>query len=175
MTDERIEKMNEWLKTTISIGTERVSCEIEGDYLTKWDEDSYHVVHYLDGRVDKTLSFSKRPSVMLKHIEKVFNDWSLELNIEAMEKIKKREKRYFSTQLRFGNSWIIIYMNDIHQDMISDDQYGRWYSYKDGMLEVGHQIVTLEEWIASVILKEAKKYPSDIQLQRSIKLKALVK
>jgi hypothetical protein len=53
MTDERIEKMNEWLKTTISIGTERVSCEIEGDYLTKWDEDSYHEVHYVDGRVDK--------------------------------------------------------------------------------------------------------------------------
>jgi hypothetical protein len=51
MTDERIEKMNEWLKTTISIGTERVSCEIEGDYLTKWDEDSYHVVHYLDGLI----------------------------------------------------------------------------------------------------------------------------
>jgi hypothetical protein len=65
-------------------------------------------------------------------------------------------------------------MNDIHKDMISDDSYGYWYSYKDGILDVKDKLVTLEEWIASVILKEAKKYPNDIQLQRMIKLKALL-
>ena len=174
MTDERIIEMNEWLKTTISIGTERVSQEVEGDYLTKWDEDSYHVVHYLDNRVEKTLTLSKRPSVMLKHIEKIFNDWSLELNVRAMDSLKRKDKRVFTERFIFGDSWITVYMNDIHKDMISDDDFGRWYSYKDGMLEVGHQILTLEEWIASVILKEAKKHPNDIQLQRSIKLKALL-
>jgi hypothetical protein len=174
MTDERIIEMNEWLKTTISIGSERVSQEVEGDYLTKWDEDSYHVVHYLDNRVEKTLTLSKRPSVMLKHIEKVFNDWSLELNVRAMDSLKRKDKRVFTERFIFGDSWITVYMNDIHKDMISDDAFGRWYSYKDGMLEVGHQILTLEEWIASVILKEAKKYPNDVQLQRSIKLKALL-
>jgi hypothetical protein len=174
MTDERIIEMNEWLKTTISIGSESVSQEVEGDYLTKWDEDSYHVVHYLDGRVDKTLTLSKRPSVMLKHIEKVFNDWSIELNVRAMDSLKRKDKRVFTQRFIFGDSWITVYMNDIHKDMISDGAFGKWYSYKDGMLEVGHQILTLEEWIASVILKEAKKYPNDVQLQRSIKLKALL-
>ena len=69
MTDERIIEMNDWIKTTTSISTETVSQEVEGDYLTQWDEDSYHVVNYVDGRVDKTLITSKRPSVMLKHIE----------------------------------------------------------------------------------------------------------
>ena len=174
MTDERIIEMNEWLKTTISIGSERVSQEVEGDYLTKWDEDSYHVVHYLDGRVEKTLTLSKRPSVMLKHIEKIFNDWSLELNVRAMDSLKRKDRVFFTERFIFGDSWITVYMNDIHKDMISDGAFGRWYSYKDGMLEVGHQILTLEEWIASVILKEAKKYPNDVQLQRSIKLRALL-
>ena len=174
MTDERIIEMNEWLKTTTSISSERVSQEVEGDYLTKWDEDSYHVVHYVDGRVEKTLTLSKRPSVMLKHIEKVFNEWTLELNVEAMDSLKRKGRIVFTERFIFGDSWITVYMNDIHKDMISDGAFGNWYSYKDGMLEVGHQIVTLEEWIASVILKEAKKYPNDIQLQRSIKLKALL-
>ncbi len=182
MTDERVIEMNDWIKTTTSISTERVSQEVEGDYLTQWDEDSYHVVNYVDGRVDKTLITSKRPSVMLKHIEKVFNDWSLELNIEAMNSLKRVsvslhntfDRKVFTPRFIFGDSWITVYMNDIHKDMISDDAFGNWYSYKDGMLEVGHQIVTLEEWIASVILKEAKKYPNDIQLQRSVKLKALL-
>ena len=174
MTDERIIETNQWLKTTISIGSESVSQEVEGDYLTKWDEDSYHVVHYLDGRVDKTLTLSKRPSVMLKHIEKVFNDWSIELNVRAMDSLKRKDRVVFTERFIFGDSWITVYMNDIHKDMISDDAFGKWYSYKDGMLEVGHQIVTLEEWIASVILKEAKKYPNDVQLQRSIKLRALL-
>jgi hypothetical protein len=174
MTDERIIEMNEWLKTTISIGSERVSQEVEGDYLTKWDEDSYHLVHYVGGRVEKTLTLSKRPSVMLKHIEKVFNDWSLELNVRAMKELSRKEKTSLSTRLIFGDSWITVYMNDIHKDMISDDSYGYWYSYKDGILDVKDKLVTLEEWIASVILKEAKKYPNDIQLQRMIKLKALL-
>ena len=173
--EERDIQLQDWLKTTTSISSERVSQEVEGDYLTKWDEDSYHVVHYVGGRVEKTLTNSKRPSVMLKHIEKVFNDWSLELNIEAMEGLKKKGRIVFTERFIFGDSWITVYMNDIHKDMLSDDAFGRWYSYKDGMIEVGHQIVTLEEWIASVILKEAKKYPSDKQLQRSIKLKALIK
>jgi hypothetical protein len=173
MTDERIIEMNEWLKTTTSISTERVSQEVEGDYLTKWDEDSYHVVHYLDNRVEKTLTLSKRPSVMLKHIEKVFNDWSLELNFRAMDSMKGKD-RSFTQRLIFGDSWIAIYMNDIHKDMISDDAFGPWYSYKDGILDVKDKLVTLEEWIALVILKEAKKYPNDIQLQRMIKLKALL-
>ena len=172
--EERDIQLQEWLKTTTSISSERVSQEVEGDYLTKWDEDSYHVVHYVDGRVEKTLTNSKRPSVILKHIEKVFNDWSLELNVRAMDSLKRKD-RVFTERFIFGDSWITVYMNDIHKDMLSDDAFGRWHSYKDGMLEVGHQIVTLEEWIASVILKEAKKYPNDKQLQRSIKLKALVR
>lgn len=173
--EERDIRLQEWLKTTTSISSERVSQEVEGEYLTKWDEDSYHVVHYVDGRVEKTLTNSNRPSVMLKHIEKVFNDWSLELNVGAMDSLKRKDRVVFTERFIFGDSWITVYMNDIHKDMLSDDAFGRWYSYKDGMIEVGHQVITLEEWIASVILKEAKKYPSDKQLQRSIKLKALVR
>jgi hypothetical protein len=174
MTDERIIEMNEWLKKTISIGSERVSQEVEGDYLTKWDEDSYHVVHYVDGRVEKTLTLSKRPSVMLKHIEKIFNEWTLELNVEAMDSLKRKGRIVFTERFIFGDSWITVYMNDIHKDMISDDAFGNWYSYKDGILDVKGKSVTLEEWIANHILSEAKKYPNDIQLQRMIKLKALL-
>lgn len=171
--EERDIKLQEWLKEVSTISTERVSRQVEGDYLTKWDEDSYHVVHYVDVRVDKTLISKKRPSVMLKHIEQVFNDWGLELNIKAMESLIRSEKRVFAERLIFGNSWITIYMNDIHKDMISDDSFGRWYTYKDGVLEIGHQLVKLEEWIAQHIIREAKKYPSDIQLQRSVKLKSI--
>jgi hypothetical protein len=182
MINERIEKMNDWIKTTTSIGTETVSQEVEGDYLTQWDEDSYHVVNYVDGRVDKTLITSKRPSVMLKHIEKVFNDWSMELNINAMDSLKRVavslrntfDRKVFTPRFIFGDCWITVYMNDIHKDMISDDAFNNWYKYKDGILDIKGKSVTLEEWIASVILKEAKKYPNDIQLQRSIKLKALL-
>ena len=36
--------------------------------------------------------------------------------------------------------------------------------YEEGMLE---------EWIVHHIIREAKKYPSDIQLQRSVKLKSI--
>ncbi len=182
MTDERIIEMNDWIKTTTSISTETVSQEVEGDYLTQWDEDSYHVVNYVDGRVDKTLITSKRPSVMLKHIEKVFNDWSLELNIEAMNSLKRVavslhntfDRKVFTQRFIFGDCWITVYMNDIHKDMISDDAFNNWYKYTDGILDVKGKSVTLEEWIDSVILKEAKKYPNDIQLQRTIKLKALL-
>jgi len=171
---ERDIQLKKWLEEVSVITTERVSQEVEGDYLTKWDEDSYHVVHYVDGRVEKTLTLSKRPSVMLKHIEKVFNDWSLELNVKAMDSLKRKGRIVFTERFIFGDSWITVYMNDIHKDMISDDAFGNWYSYKDGILDVKGKSVTLEEWIASVILKEAKKYPNDIQLQRSIKLKALL-
>ena len=171
---ERDIQLQKWLEEVSVIKTEKVSLEIEDDYLTKWDEDSYHVVHYVDGRVEKTLTLSKRPSVMLKHIEKVFNDWSIELNVTAMESLKRSEKRVFTQRFIFGDSWITVYINDIHKDMISDDAFGNWYKYTDGILDVKGKSVTLEEWIASVILKEAKKYPNDIQLQRSIKLKALL-
>jgi hypothetical protein len=167
-------QLRKWLEEVSTISTETVSRAVEGDYLTKWDEDSYHVVHYVDGRVDKTLILSKRPSVMLKHIERVFNDWSLELNVTAMKSLKRKDKTVFTQRFIFGDSWITVYMNDIHKDMISDDSYGYWYSYKDGMLDIKGKSVTLEEWVASVILKEAKKYPHDIQLQRTIKLKALL-
>ncbi len=172
--EERDIRLQKWLEEVSVITTERVSLEVEEDYLTKWDEDSYHVVHYVDGRVEKTLTLSKRPSVMLKHIEKVFNDWSLDLNIKAMDSLKRKDRVVFTQRFIFGDSWITVYMNDIHKDMISDDAFGNWYSYKDGILDVKGKSVTLEEWIASVILKEAKKYPNDIQLQRSIKLKALL-
>jgi len=173
--EERDIRLQELLKDISTISTERVSQKIEGDYLTQWDEDSYHVVHYVDYRVEKTLVSKKRPSVMLKHVEKVFNDWDLPLNIDGMKSLRLKEKRSFSQRFIFGDSWITVYMNDIHQDMLSDDAFGRWYKYEDGMLEVEHQLVKLEEWIASVILKQAKKYPSDKQLQRSIKLKSLIR
>jgi hypothetical protein len=172
--EERDIRLQEWLKDVSTISTERVSQQVEGDYLTQWDEDSYHVVHYVDGRVEKTLTDSKRPSVMLKHVESIFNDWSLELNIKAIEGLKKKGRIVFTQRFIFGDSWITVYMNDIHKDMLSDDAFGTWYSYKDGMIEVDNQVITLEEWIALVILKEAKKNPNDIQLQRSIKLKALI-
>jgi len=173
--EERDIRLQEWLKEVSTISTERVSQKVEGDYLTQWDEDSYHVVHYVDGRVEKTLVNKKRPSVMLKHVEKVFNDWDLPLNIDGVKSLRLKEVRSFSQRFIFGDSWITVYMNDIHQDMLSDDAFGRWYKYEDGMLEVEHQVVKLEEWIASVILNQAKKYPSDVQLQRSIKLKSLLK
>lgn len=171
--EERDIRLQEWLKDVSTISTERVSKIVEGDYLTKWDEDSYHVVNYVDGRIEKTLISKKRPSVMLKHIEQVFNDWSLELNVKAMESLKRSEKIVFTERLIFGDSWIMIYMNDIHKDMISDDNFGRWYTYKDGLLEVGNQLVKLEEWIEQHIIRESKKHPSDIQLQRSVKLKSI--
>jgi len=172
---ERDIQIQKWLEDVSVISTERVSLEIEGDYLTKWDEDSYHVVHYIDGRVEKTLTLSKRPSVMLKHIETVFNDWSMELNIKAMDSLKRKDRVVFTQRFIFGDSWITVYMNDIHKDMISNDAFGNWYSYKDGILDVKGSSLTLEEWIANHILNEAKKYPNDVQLQRSVKLKSLIK
>ena len=171
--NERDIQLRKWLEDVSVVTTERVSLQVEGDYLTKWDEDSYHVVYYVDGRVEKTLILSKRPSVMLKHIESVFNEWGLELNVSAMESLKRGDKRVFTQRLIFGDSWIAIYMNDIHRDMISDDSFGNWYTYKDGLLDIKGKLVKLEDWIATHILKEAKRYPSDIQLQRSIKFKSL--
>lgn len=170
--EERDIQLQEWLKDISIISSERVSQQVEGDYLTQWDEDSYHVVHYVDGRVEKTLTNRKRPSVMLKHVERVFNQWSLDLNIKALESLKRKD-RIFTERFIFGDSWITVYMNDIHKDMLSDDSFGRWYSYKDGMIEVDNQVITLEDWIASVIIKQVSK--TDIQLQRTIKLKSLLK
>ena len=100
--EERDIKLQEWLKEVSTISTERVSRQVEGDYLTKWDEDSYHVVHYVDGRVDKTLISKKRPSVTLKHIEQVFNDWGLELNIKAMQSLIRSEKRVFNERFIYS-------------------------------------------------------------------------
>lgn len=142
---ERDIQLQKWLEDVSTISTETVSRVVEGDYLTKWDEDSYHVVHYVDGRVDKTLTLRRRPSVMLKHIERVFNDWSLELNVRAMDSLKRKDRVVFTERFIFGDSWITVYMNDIHKDMISDDAFGNWYSYKDGMLDVKGKSVTLEE------------------------------
>jgi hypothetical protein len=113
---------------------------------------------------------------MLKNVERVFNDWSLTLNIKAMKSLRLKEKRPFSQRFIFGDSWITVYMNDIHKDMISDDAFGQWYTYQDGMISYqSEKSIALEEWIAGHIIKEAKKYPSDTQLQRSIKLKSLLK
>lgn len=168
--------INEWYKQVSTISTETVSQYIEGDYLTYLDKDSYHVVNYKDGRVEKTLVTSIRPSVMLKDIERVFNDWDLPLNEDAMRSMNKKGKRPFSDRLIFGNiNWISIYLNSVHLDMISDDAFGPWYSYKDGYLTIEGKGVKLEDWISEVILKIVKKYPYDTQLQRSVKLKSLLK
>lgn len=172
--DERDLRLRKWLEGVSTISSKRVSREVEGDYLTKWDYDSYHVVDYIDGRVEDTLVSSNRPSVMLKHIEKVFNDWSLPLNVRAMQDLSRSNRSIFTTRLIFGDSWITVYMNDIHKDMISDDSFGHWYTYKDGFLSIKGELVKLEDWIAKHIMKEAKKYPNDVQLQRSVKLKSLL-
>ncbi len=167
--------INEWYKQVSTISTETVSQYIEGDYLTHLDKDSYHVVNYKDGRIEKTLTTVSKPSVMLKHIERVFDDWGLPLNMDTINLLKKKDKRPFSDRLIFG-SWISIYLNSVHLDMISDDAFGPWYSYRDGMISYqSDKEVTLEEWISSVILKQAKKYPQDTQLQRCVKLKSLLK
>jgi hypothetical protein len=167
--------INEWLKRVSTISTETVSQYIKGDYLTHLDKDSYHVVNYKDGRVEKTLTTVSKPSVMLKDIERVFDDWGLPLNMDTINLLKKKDKRPFSDRLIFG-SWISIYLNSVHLDMISDDAFGPWYSYRDGMISYqSDKEVTLEEWISSVILKQAKKYPQDTQLQRCVKLKSLLK
>lgn len=166
--------INEWYKRVSTISTETVSHYIEGDYLTKLDKDYYHVVNYKDGRVEKTLTTVSKPSLMLKHIERVFDDWGLPLNMDTINLLKKKDKRPFSDRLIFG-SWISIYLNSVHLDMISDDPFGPWYSYKDGYLTIEGKGVKLEVWIEEVILKMAKKYPYDTQLQRCVKLKSLLK
>ena len=52
--NERDIQLRKWLEDVSVVTTERVSLQVEGDYLTKWDEDSYNVVIYVDGRVEKT-------------------------------------------------------------------------------------------------------------------------
>ena len=169
--------INEWLKGVSTISTETVSQYIEGDYLTKLDKDYWHVVKYKDGRIEEILVTASKPSHMLKHIERVFDDWELSLNEDVMRSINTTisdKKRTFSDRFIFG-SWISIYLNSFHLDMISDDPFGPWYSYKDGLLIIEGKGVKLEDWIAEVILKEVKKYPYDKQLQRCVKLKSLLK
>lgn len=161
-------------KHIIGSNTKKVSHEVKGDLLTQFDIDKYHVIHYLDGTKKMTLISSERPSVMLKHVEKVFNDWDLLLNVVAMNKTHKSPLS-FSDKLIFGDSWITVYMNNIHKDMISDDAFGKWYKYKDGYLDIDNKMVKLEEWLAQHIIMQSRKYPSDKQLQRIVKLKSLLK
>ena len=91
-----------------------------------------------------------------------------------MQDLSRSNRSIFTTRLIFGDSWITVYMNDIHKDMISDDSFGHWYTYKDGFLSINGELVKLEDCIAKHIMKEAKKYPNDVQLQRSVKLKSLL-
>ena len=172
--EEGDKRMNEWLREVPTIHTERVSCEKLGDHLTKWDEDSYHVIEYVNGEVEKTLIWSKRPSVMLKHVEKVFNDWDLPLNFDAVKSLRLKEIKSSRTSFIFGDSWITVYMNLFHSDMLSDGDFGDWYKYKDGLIEVSGKVMELEEWISSVIIKEARSKPYDVKLQRIVKLKSLI-
>ena len=70
LTDGRIDKLNELMKTVSTIGSETVSLYDPEDPLTTWDSEYYTIVTYIDGKVTRDNPSKKLVSPMLHRIDK---------------------------------------------------------------------------------------------------------
>lgn len=156
ISDERIDKINEWMKTVSTITSGFKSLKDENDPLTEWDSQYYTVVKYNDGREDIQYSTPSTPSTMLHEIDEYLKTWGLNLS-------KVENKRHREGLLYTGISFIRIEFNTYHKDMIKFDNHN-WFDYSKERF----QYLIYEKF-----LSEAEKN-NNLPLMREIKLRNLL-
>lgn len=152
LSEERIIKLEEWLKSVLEITSETISLYNENDKLTKWDSEYYNIVKYTNGDIKRDLSYKNTPSVMLHEIEAHMNSWGMVL------KDIKKDTMYWS-----GITWLSIGLNRFHMDMIQIDG-GGWITYQSD---------NFKHLIYERFIDESKK-TNNISLTREIKLRSLL-
>lgn len=159
---ERIDAINEWMKSVSEITSETVSLAVEGDPLTNWDKEYYTIVRYKDGSTKRDLSSREQPSKMYKHVDSIMKTWGLEL-----QRVSIDPKDFMNSWLSWkGTVHISMTINKFHTNMFTFEigSYN-WKTYDQN---------TIESVIEDYMIEIAEK-TKDLTLQREIKLKALTK
>jgi len=155
ISDERLEKINEWIKNISTITSSSKSLKNENDPLTEWDSQYYTIVKYNDGTEKVSYSEPSKPSIMLHEIDDHLQTWGLSLREVNADRF--RESLIYS-----GISFIRIEFNTFHKDMIKFDNHG-WFNYTKERFQ---------HLIYEKFLSEAEK-SNNIALAREVKLRSL--
>jgi len=159
LSDERIEQINKWLMCISTISNEYISFEDKDDPFTKWDKDIYHVVTYNSGEIKKDLISVERPSVKLKRINSIMEDWGLKFHL-----------RNGWNDGRFhwkGDTYVTMEMNTFHKNLFKFDEPGGkndWFEYTD---------TYIKEQIDEHIIDKAIK-SGNISLMREVKIRSIL-
>lgn len=155
----KIDKINVWIKTVISIESDKVSFYKEEDPFTKWDYENYHVVKYVDGRVTRDLSIKDTPSKRLHKINQILTSWGFKL------REKKFTKGYCDGDFTWdGPLYFRVEMNTFHTDLFKIGLSDDWITYTD---------TYIEEIIDDIIVKMSSG--DNKELNREIKIRAITK
>lgn len=130
--EEKLNKINEWMKNISSISSKVESLSDENDVLTTWDSQYTTIVEYNDGTEKKSYSEPNRPSIMLHEIDDHLKSWGLD--------IIRVKKHNFTNDIEYkGISYIRIELNPFHTDMIKFDNHN-WFTYsKEKFQELVYQ------------------------------------
>lgn len=155
LSDERIERINEWMKNISTITSSSKSLKDESDPLTEWDTQYYTTVKYTDGREETNYSDPSRPSIMLHEIDEYLKTWGLYLR-------EVNADRFRESIVYTGISFLRIEFNTCHRDMIKFDKHN-WFNYTKERFQ---------HLIYEKFLSEAEK-SNNIPLIREVKLRSL--
>lgn len=157
ISEERLEKINEFMKNVSSITSGSESLYDENDILTKWDSVYYNITKYNDGTEKKDYSKPSKPSIMFHEIDEYLKTWSFKFNkiVDGFNKTL-----YYNGY----KSFFRIDWNNIHKDMIKFDNHN-WFNYNKEHFQ---------KLIENKIIEDAKK-TNNVSLLREIKIKSLLK
>ena len=123
-TQERIDEMNERLKTIKDMTSSTKSLSIESDPFTKWDYQSTHTVRYMDGRISEDIGKENRDaSTRLHKINSIMEGWGFIL--EDVSGIWKHTFRWVVPNVISYFS-IRISINTFHNNLFSVDTDHDW-------------------------------------------------
>jgi hypothetical protein len=112
LEQDRIDKINEWMETVLSIDSENISTHIKEDDLTIMDRDYYDIVLYTDntGRGEKTRS--SKPSIILKMFNQVLRENSFIYSGYTAG-------RYITFRYHIDLDYIFISLNSFYNELVN--------------------------------------------------------
>lgn len=115
MTQDRIDIVNDWIKTVESIHSETVSISVMGSPFTLMDTDSYDAIEFKDGSSYGSKTRTYKPSIILN----LFNEVLTDIGFTYTSYTKNR---YFSTYcylFSFDTFSISIEINPFHETLFN--------------------------------------------------------
>lgn len=162
MTDERIAKINKWMKTVATIESETKSFKVEGDPFTKWDSQYTHITKFVDGRIDrKEGKIDRSASIRLHRIDTILEDWGFKRQDYVGGHFD--DKFYWHMEESVYKTFNVE-INFIHRDRFKFDEYFD-YIYDEKTIEE-----FLDERIEVFIEKNAGPvFKRDAKLRKILK------